>query len=100
MADLRKELLRQMAAIRRTIDPKVLDQARLAVQGKVPYDQDGAKQAVARFLESRDDGGAFRRKLEQELRREGAALDLGSAAKPEAPAPDHPLKPRRIGRIA
>jgi len=99
MSDVRKDLLRQMAALRQTIDPKVLDRAKLAMFGKVPYDQDVAKEAVARFLETRDDGGAFRRKLEQALQREGAKLDL-DAPGDDAPRGTHPLRPRRIGRIA
>lgn len=99
--DIRKELLRRMTALRQTIDPKVLNRAKLATFGKVPYDQEAAKQAVSQFLDQRDDGGAFRRKLEQALKQEGAALDLGDAAKDEAPKDEsHPLKPRRIGRIA
>lgn len=103
MNELRKNLLRQMEALRRTIDPKLLNRAKLAAFGKVPYDRDAAKQAVGAFLEKRDDDGAFRRKLEEALKREGETLDLT----PEAPAEKdggkeagHPLKPRRIGRIA
>src|SRR5687767_2513807 len=97
MSDVRKELLRQMQAIRDRMDPKLLERAKLSVFGKVPFDRDNAKEAVGRFLDARDDGGAFRRKLEAELRKEGAALDLEGEAK-EKPAA-HPLKPRRIGRI-
>ena len=100
--DIRKDLLKRMAALRQTIDPKVLNRTKLAMFGKVPYDQDVAKEAVAKFLDARDDGGAFRRKLEQALKDKGASLDL-ETAKAEAPkdeAAKHPLKPRRIGRIA
>lgn len=103
MDDLRQKLLRQMEAIRQRLDPKVLDRARWAAFGKVPYDRDEAREAVSRFLESRDDGGAFRRKLEEQLRREGAELDLSLPPDPAAQTGDaagvHPLKPRRIGRI-
>lgn len=102
MSDIRKELLRQMQAIRERMDPKLLERAKLSVFGKVPYDRDAAKEAVGRFLDSRNDSGAFRRKLEAELRKEGASLDLdtgdGKTATGDT-APDHPLKPRRIGRI-
>lgn len=102
--DIRKDLLRRMAALRRTIDPKLLNRVKLATFGKVPYDQDAAKEAVAQFLDQRHDGGAFRRKLEQALRREGATLDLDApqdgTGKDAAPKEEsHPLKPRRIGRI-
>ncbi|HYD69634.1 hypothetical protein [Azospirillum sp.] len=98
--DLRKDLLRQMAEIRGRLDPKLVERAKLAAFGKVPYDRDVAKEAVSRFLDARDDGGAFRRKLEDALRREGEALDLTPDAKPEPKETAHPLKPRRIGRIA
>ena len=102
MSDIRKDLLRKMAALRQTIDPKVLNRTKLAMFGKVPYDQEVAKQAVAQFLDARDDGGAFRRKLEQALKQEGATLDLDTAAPAPAPAKDDPPqpKPRRFGRIA
>lgn len=97
MSDVRKELLRQMQAIRDRMDPKLLERAKLSVFGKVPYDRDNARQAVGRFLDAKDDGGAFRRKLEAELRKDGAALDLEGEAKDEPAA--QPRKPRRFGRI-
>ena len=100
--DIRKDLLKRMAALRQTIDPKVLNRTKLAMFGKVPYDQEVAKEAVAKFLDARDDGGAFRRKLEQALKQEGASLDLATpkAETSKDEAAKHPLKPRRIGRIA
>ena len=100
MSDVRKDLLRQMMAIRERMDPKLLERAKLSVFGKVPYDRDSAKEAVGHFLESKDDGGAFRRKLEDALRKDGAALDLpvtddgGGLAEPP-----QPRKPRRFGRL-
>jgi len=100
MSDVRKELLRQMKAIRERMDPKLLERAKLSVFGKVPFDRESAKEAVGHFLDSKEDGGAFRRKLEAELGKEGATLDLTDETKKTAPAePAHPLKPRRIGRI-
>lgn len=93
MSDLRKELLRQMKAIREKMDPKLVERARLAALGKVPYDSDAAKEAVGHFLDAKRDGGAFRRKLEQALKAEGAALDFDDGEK----AP--PAKPRRGGRM-
>ncbi|TWA71433.1 hypothetical protein FBZ82_103408 [Azospirillum brasilense] len=104
MSDVRKDLLRQMKAIRERMDPKLLERAKLSVFGKVPYDRDSAKEAVGHFLDSKDDGGAFRRKLEAALRRDGAPVDLpdGDAASDSAgPAeePSQPRKPRRFGRL-
>ncbi|CAO3442509.1 hypothetical protein GAY33_24810 [Azospirillum brasilense] len=104
MSDVRKDLLRQMKAIRERMDPKLLERAKLSVFGKVPYDRDSAKEAVGHFLDSKDDGGAFRRKLEDALRQDGASADLpdGDAASDSAgPAeePPQPRKPRRFGRL-
>lgn len=103
MTDLRRQLLRQMEAIRQRLDPKVLDRARWAAFGKVPYDRDEARQAVSLFLDSRDDGGAFRAKLEDALRQEGETLDLPASSPPSTdsggPSGPRPLKPRRTGRI-
>ncbi|WP_042704831.1 hypothetical protein [Azospirillum sp. B506] len=93
MSDLRKELLRQMKAIREKMDPKLVERAKLAALGKVPYDSDAAKEAVGHFLDAKRDGGAFRRKLEQALKAEGATLDLDGEKAPP------PIKPRRGGRV-
>ncbi|WP_454020484.1 hypothetical protein [Azospirillum sp. Marseille-Q6669] len=104
MSDVRKDLLRQMKAIRERMDPKLLERAKLSVFGKVPYDRDSAKEAVGHFLDSKDDGGAFRRKLEAALRQDGAPVDLpdGDAASDSsgpAEEPSQPRKPRRFGRL-
>lgn len=103
MSDVRKDLLRQMKAIRERMDPKLLERAKLSVFGKVPYDRDSAKEAVGHFLDSKDDGGAFRRKLEAALRQDGAPVDLpeGDATRDaDGPAgPPQPRKPRRFGRL-
>ena len=104
MNDRRRQLLRQMEAIRQRLDPKVLDRARWAAFGKVPYDRDEARQAVSLFLDSRDDGGVFRAKLEDALRKEGETLDLPAPSPPstDSGGPSsgpHALKPRRTGRI-
>ncbi len=104
MSDARKELLRQMKAIRERMDPKLLERAKLSVFGKIPYDRDSAKEAVGHFLGSKDDGGAFRRKLEDALRKDGAPLDLpaedaGTGAGNSSGEPPQPRKPRRFGRL-
>lgn len=99
MSDPRKELIRQMAALRQRLDPKVVEQAKMAVFGQVPFDRDNAKAAVGDFLDRRRDGGAFRRKLEEALRQEGGRLELDAAPGDDEPKGPQPPKPRRIGRI-
>ncbi|CAO3405845.1 hypothetical protein [Azospirillum largimobile] len=94
MSDLRKDLLRQMKAIRDRMDPKLVERAKLAALGKVPYDSDAAKEAVGHFLDAKRDGGAFRRKLEQALKAEGGTLDLDTEGK--APSPVKPRRGRRM----
>ncbi|OYD85660.1 hypothetical protein [Azospirillum brasilense] len=99
MSDVRKDLLRQMKAIRERMDPKLLERAKLSVFGKVPYDRDSAKEAVGHFLDSKDDGGAFRRKLEAALRQDGAPVDLPEGHTDGPAEPPQPRKPRRFGRL-
>ncbi|WP_207457049.1 hypothetical protein [Azospirillum sp. SYSU D00513] len=92
--DVRRELLDQMKRIRESLDPKLVERAKLAVFGKVPFDRDSARQAVASFLDSREDGGAFRRKLEAELRKEGTAPEPpGQPPAPPVAASPAPLPP-------
>lgn len=89
--DPRAALLRQMAELRQRIDPAVLKQGAEAMQaktaaaakakaeqtpapaksGEVPYDRENAAKAVQKFLENRQDGGAFLRKLTAALKRGG-----------------------------
>ncbi|MEI6557573.1 MAG: hypothetical protein WCO00_04140 [Rhodospirillaceae bacterium] len=73
--DPRKTLLQQIADLRKSIDPKVLDRARLATEGKEPYDKEAARAAVRGFLEAKSasDGGAFKRKLLSALKTFDAA---------------------------
>ncbi len=116
MTDPREKLLQQIRDIREKMDPKLVERAKLAVFGKVPYDRDNAQQAVGHFLDARNDGGAFRRKLAQALKAEGAGLDLDPP--PSAPLGSKPggdkmadgkptamssivsfIKPRRGGRM-
>ena len=42
MSDPREELLRQMAVLRKSLDPKVIERLDLATEGKVPYDRETA----------------------------------------------------------
>lgn len=101
MGDLRRDLLARMREIRSRVDPEVMERARLAALGKVPYDREAARTIVGRFLESRDDDGVFRRKLEEALRAEGADADALLSPPTDLDDPPGPKRPRwrRIGRI-
>jgi hypothetical protein len=96
-SDPRTELLRQMAALREKIGPEVLKKGAEAIQakneakaapapkttatgekiapwlkpGEVPFDRENAAEGVRKFLETRQDGGAFLRKLTAALKRSG-----------------------------
>ncbi len=95
MNDPRKTLLQQVAALRRSIDPKVLDRAKLATEGKEPYDKDAARAAVSNFLtaKSREDGGAFQRRLMAALK---AAGSTPATETPTTPSPSPAPVRRRI----
>src|SRR4051795_5747314 len=71
MSDPREELLRQMAALRKSLDPKVIERLDLATEGKVPYDRETAQSAVRQFLATRHDGGKFQKKLVEALKKGG-----------------------------
>ena len=86
--DPRKTLLQQIADMRKGIDPKVLNRARLASEGKEPYDQEAARVAVRGFLEAKSaaDGGAFKRKLLDALKK------FDAAPPPSEPPPRSPRR--------
>jgi len=96
--DPRKTLLQQVAALRQNIDPKVLQRAKLAAEGKEPYDKEAARAAVNSFLtaKARQDGGAFQRKLMAALKA-GGPTPPTPASTPTPPAAPPPK--RRTGRL-
>jgi hypothetical protein len=49
----------------------VLERPDLAKEGKVPYDRDTAQDAVRQFLAGRHDGGRFKQKLLDGLKKGG-----------------------------
>lgn len=96
--DPRAALLRQMAELRERIGPDVLKKGAAALQakgepktaappekapatekprapwlkpGEVPFDRENAAEGVRKFLESRQDGGSFLRRLTAALKRKG-----------------------------
>lgn len=77
--DPKDELLRQIRAIRRRIDPDVLARAQKAAEAveaartlppdHVPYDKEAARDVVSAFLRSRNDGGRFATALMENLKK-------------------------------
>lgn len=77
--ELRRALMGQIRALRRRIDPRLLERVRDAVYAtehpEPLSEKDSARAAVAAFLAGRSDGGAFRAKLAVELEQAGRNLD-------------------------
>ncbi len=71
MTDPRDELLRRIRAIRSGLDRDVVRRLDLAKEGKVPYDRDTAREAVRQFLAVKQDGGKFKAKLLDALKKGG-----------------------------
>jgi hypothetical protein len=67
--DTRRALLRQLAQLRRRIDPSALNHLLTKVGGWEPYDRESAGEAVRQFLATRTDGGKFQDRLRQELKK-------------------------------
>ncbi len=76
-APLERRILEQVAEIRGRLDPDVLRRLRWATEGKEPFDRESAREAVKQFLEARGDGGAFKRKLAEILKRQPPCDDTG-----------------------
>jgi len=67
--DPRRTLLRQLAQLRRRIDPRALNRFLTKVGGWEPYDRESAGEAVRQFLATRTDGGRFQARLSDELKK-------------------------------
>ena len=65
--DPRRQLLRQLSALRGRIDPRAINHFLSKVDGWEPYDRESAGEAVRQFLTSRQDGGKFQERLRQEM---------------------------------
>lgn len=77
MTDPKRDLLRQIAELRNRMSPEVLERLRRATQplataappAQEPYDKEAAQAAVRQFLAGRRDGGRFKQRLAEALRR-------------------------------
>ena len=67
--DPRQTLLRQIAQLRRRIDPSAISRFLTMVDGWEPYDRESAGEAVRQFLAMRTDGGKFQDRLREELKK-------------------------------
>lgn len=65
----REALLRQVAALRASLDPEVLKrvQQKVGNSDSEPYDKKAARQIIEQFLAARYDNGAFAKRLMEEL---------------------------------
>lgn len=67
--DLRRQLLRQLSALRGRIDKRVINHFLSKVDGWEPYDRESAGEAVRQFLATRQDGGKFQDRLRGEIKK-------------------------------
>ncbi|MBB6254595.1 hypothetical protein [Nitrospirillum iridis] len=103
MADPRDELLRQIRAIRRRIDPDVLERAAAAAErvqagpppAEEPFDRQAAREVVMNFLQARHDGGRFAMKLMEEMKKPAAAAKAYDKTGPQRPGPSRPTGSRK-----
>ena len=65
--DPRRQLLRQLSALRGRIDPNAINHFLRKVDGWEPYDRESAGEAVRQFLTTRQDGGKFQEQLRREM---------------------------------
>jgi hypothetical protein len=65
-----RRIVQQAATIRRKLDPKVLDRAKVVAEGGEIYDREAAQKVVGEFLKgkTRKDGGVFQQELMARLR--------------------------------
>ncbi|MFY7781791.1 MAG: hypothetical protein ACOVQI_11720 [Tagaea sp.] len=65
-----RQIAQQAAAIRRKLDPKVLERAKVVAEGGEIYDREAAQKVVGEFLKgkTRKDGGVFQQELMARMR--------------------------------
>jgi hypothetical protein len=105
-------LLKQIADLRRELDPNLLERARVVAEARmagprkpaqapaaetVPYDREAATAAIRAFLASKKDGGRFQAKLSEVLTKAGISPDA-VIPPPVPPRPLSTLKPNPGGK--
>lgn len=110
-ADAKTTLLRQIRTLRAGIDPAVLKRAEAAARNTpvaraagvkaappppdmVPYDKDAARDAVMRFLQSRNDRGQFAQRLMDMMKKGDQAAQAYTLA--DRAAQQGPGKAKRV----
>ncbi|OUS14371.1 hypothetical protein A9Q97_04025 [Rhodospirillales bacterium 47_12_T64] len=61
--DFREKVLKDLKSIRGKLDPEILKEIELRMNGQVPYDKKSARKTVELFLQGRHDQGAFAEKV-------------------------------------
>ncbi|KKJ77459.1 hypothetical protein WH95_07095 [Kiloniella litopenaei] len=61
--DIKEKVLNDLRSLRGKLDPKILKEVELRMNGQVPYDKESARKTVELFLHARHDQGAFAEKV-------------------------------------
>ncbi len=67
--DIKAKVLKDLRTLRGKLDPEVLKEVELRMNGQVPYDKKSARKTVELFLHSKHDQGAFAEKVLEELKK-------------------------------
>ncbi|WP_417428996.1 hypothetical protein [Kiloniella sp.] len=66
--DIKEKVLNDLRSLRGKLDPKILKEVELRMNGQVPYDKESARKTVELFLHARHDQGAFAEKVLKALK--------------------------------
>lgn len=69
-SDLRQRLLDQWKTRREDALRVLEERAKIYAEGQIPYDKDVAHEAVRQFLDNLGDGGRFKRKLNEAMKKD------------------------------
>ncbi|MCZ4281933.1 hypothetical protein [Kiloniella laminariae] len=65
---IRDKVIQDLKKLRSKLDPEVLKEVELRMNGQVPYDKKSARKTVELFLRDRHDQGAFAEKVLKALK--------------------------------